>query len=228
MTGDWLTAVAVASLALAAGCALLIVLDIVVLGHRPPMAIMGVVWPVTALYSGPLGLWGYWRWGRPQSLDRGLRNNPRPEPSFAASVAVADSHCGAGCTLGDIVGASLVFLVGLQLAGLELWAELVVDFSFAFALGIVFQYLTIAPMRGLGLADGLVAAVRADTISLVAFEVGLFGWMIFLRLAVFADAPLRPDQPAYWLMMQLGMMLGFLTAYPANWWLVGRGIKERM
>ena len=29
-------------------------------------------------------------------------------------------------------------------------------------------------------------------------------------------------------MMQLGMFLGFLTSYPVNWWLIRKGIKEKM
>jgi hypothetical protein len=29
-------------------------------------------------------------------------------------------------------------------------------------------------------------------------------------------------------MMRFGMMLGFVTSYPVNWWQVKRGIKERM
>ncbi len=29
-------------------------------------------------------------------------------------------------------------------------------------------------------------------------------------------------------MMQLAMIVGFATSYPANWWLVRRGIKEAM
>jgi hypothetical protein len=32
----------------------------------------------------------------------------------------------------------------------------------------------------------------------------------------------------YWLMMQIGMALGFLTAFPVNAWLISRGIKEAM
>lgn len=34
-------------------------------------------------------------------------------------------------------------------------------------------------MRGLGLRDGLLAAVKADTLSLVAYQVGMFSWMGF-------------------------------------------------
>jgi hypothetical protein len=29
-------------------------------------------------------------------------------------------------------------------------------------------------------------------------------------------------------MMQIAMVVGFATAYPVNWWLIARGIKERM
>ena len=40
-------------------------------------------------------------------------------------------------------------------------------------------------MRGLGLRDGIVAALKADTLSLMAFEVGLFGWMAIVQLVLF-------------------------------------------
>jgi len=29
-------------------------------------------------------------------------------------------------------------------------------------------------------------------------------------------------------MMQIAMLFGFLTAYPVNWWLIKKGIKEEM
>lgn len=34
--------------------------------------------------------------------------------------------------------------------------------------------------------------------------------------------------PEFWVMMQIGMMAGFVTSYPVNWWLLRRGIKEVM
>jgi Domain of unknown function (DUF4396) len=91
------------------------------------------------------------------------------------SVSIDVSHCGAGCTLGDIIGAWLVFATGWQLLGLALPAEYIADFAVAFCLGIAFQYVAIAPMRNLGFRDGIIAALKADTLSLTAFEVGLFG-----------------------------------------------------
>jgi hypothetical protein len=40
----------------------------------------------------------------------------------------------------------------------------------------------------------------------------------------------RPDVSTgvYWLMMQIGMILGLLTSYPANWLLVKWGVKTGM
>jgi hypothetical protein len=36
------------------------------------------------------------------------------------------------------------------------------------------------------------------------------------------------DSVEFWFMMQIAMLIGFVTAYPVNWWLVRNGIKERM
>jgi hypothetical protein len=83
-------------------------------------------------------------------------------------------------------------------------------------------------MRGLGPRDGLVAALKADALSLTAFEVGLFGWMAVIQLVFYPGRHLHPDHAGYWSLMQAGMILGFLTAYPVNWWLIRRGLKERM
>jgi hypothetical protein len=32
----------------------------------------------------------------------------------------------------------------------------------------------------------------------------------------------------FWFMMQIAMIVGFMTSYPANWWLIKRGLKEKM
>jgi hypothetical protein len=83
-------------------------------------------------------------------------------------------------------------------------------------------------MRNLGVRDGIIAALEADTLSLTAFEVGLFGWTALMQLVFFTAPHLSPDHAAYWLLMQIGMVLGFATAYPVNVWLIHRGIKEAM
>lgn len=230
MVPIWLTALAWAALAAAGLSAAAILVDIYARGHRLWMRVMEAVWPVTALYLGPIAVWGYWRYGRTTSPrwleDRGLE--APPEKPFWARVAVGVSHCGAGCTLGDIIAETGIFLLGLQIAGTALWAEYLGDYVLAVLLGLAFQYFAIAPMRGLGFRKGIAAAAKADVLSLTAFEVGLFGWMALMAFVFFPSPHLHPDSPVYWFLMQVGMVVGFATAWPANVWLIRKGIKEAM
>lgn len=42
------------------------------------------------------------------------------------------------------------------------------------------------------------------------------------------NAEMATDTVEFWFMMQIAMIFGFLTAYPANWWLIRAGFKETM
>ena len=193
------------------------------------MAVMEAVWPITALYMGPVGLWAYWNWGRPKSPKFERENGPTGPRPFRVRVAVSASHCGGGCTLGDIVAAWLVFALGLSVAGLALPWELGLGYLFALAFGIGFQVWAIRPMNpGLPASNLLKRAFRADAVSLSAFEVGLFSWMAITQLVLFTSPHLPPTTATYWLMMQIGMTLGFLTTYPVNVLLIRRGVKQAM
>jgi hypothetical protein len=88
-----------------------------------------------------------------------------------------------------------------------MYAVWVLDFVFAYVLGIVFQYYAIVPIPELDRVD------RRRPAREVRVEVELHEG----HEAVHADLP-----------MQLAMVAGFLTSYPVNWWLVSVGIKERM
>jgi hypothetical protein len=248
MTPVWLSVLAWVYLSVCFCCAGIIAADILIGGRRQPMGVMNFVFPITALYFGPLALAFYWRWARvparsaaasmtatPAMAGHGRPGAPdmpetpeRRRPGWV-SMAMEVSHCGAGCSLGDLIAEFAIFWLALSIAGLALGAEFVGDYLLALAFGIVFQYFAIAPMRGLGLRDGLVAATKADFISLTAFEIGLFGWMAIFQLVLFTgSSALRPSSAAYWLLMQVGMMIGFATSWPANVWLVRRGIKVPM
>ena len=65
-------------------------------------------------------------------------------------------------------------------------------------------------------------------LSLTAFEIGLFGWMAIMVFVLFPSSPLHPISHVYWFLMQIGMILGFATSWPANVWLIRKGIKEAM
>jgi hypothetical protein len=147
------------------------------------------------------------------------------KPFWQAAFTGA-THCGAGCAVGDFIGEWLVFAAGITIFGSKLGAKYAVAFVFAYLVGIFFQYFSIAPMRGLGLRDGLWAAVKADTLSLIAYEVGMFAWMAVVQKLLFPG--LEPTSWTFWFMMQIAMMLGLATTFPVNWWLIRRGTKEAM
>jgi len=59
----------------------------------------------------------------------------------------------------------------------------------------------------------------------LSFEVGLFGWMALAHYVLWDPSI---DSPSHWFMMQIGMMIGFLTSWPVNRWLLVKGVKEPM
>jgi len=202
------------------------------------MWIMEIVWPITAMYFGPVAAWMYLR-TRPVSR----KDSPKPDEKTKErmkemeptreQISVSVFHCGAGCTLGDIIGEAGLFAIGGSgatfVAGSEFGTKLVVDFILAYTLGIFFQYFTIVPMRGLPPGKGILAAMRADTVSIVAFEIGMFAWMALTRFVFFPEpGRIHPNMAVFWFMMQIAMIVGWSTSYPANVWLLRKGWKEKM
>ena len=176
----------------------------------------------------PAGVAGVRRWGRLNSPRYRQETGDRHHYPFAVSVGISDTHCGAGCALGDLIGEWVLFAGAVTIAGVALWHEYVVDFVLAFVFGIAFQYFAITSMRRLTLRDGVIAALKSDTLSVTTFEIGLFGWMALMFFVFFPKPHLDPGHAAHWFLMQVGMVLGFLTSFPANRWLIRRGIKEGM
>ncbi|HEY1736965.1 MAG TPA: DUF4396 domain-containing protein [Methylovirgula sp.] len=230
----WLHALSILSLVLGMLCALVIVFDET---RRPQtMWIMNAVWPLTALYAGVFGLVFYWRWSRSKSDHATAGAEQAP---WSVSVAKATTHCGAGCTLGDIIAEWTAFLIPAIAVAFgwktlfteKMFAIWVLDFVLAFLIGILFQYFTIQPMRHLSVRAGLVAALKADGASITAWQIGMYGAMaaiqfLWFRAAYGAMAP--TDCPEFWFAMQLAMLCGFATSFPANAALMHFGLKEPM
>jgi hypothetical protein len=225
MVPHWFHVAAVISLWAGAVCALIIVADE---SRRPQkMWIMNLVWPLTALFGSVVLLWFYFERRRDGRRD------------FPSAVATGTLHCGAGCMLGDIVAETVAYAapavaVWFGWQGLfadRTYAVWVLDFLLAFGFGIVFQYFAIAPMRHLKPAEGIVAALKADALSLTAWQVGMYAAMALGRSAVlhaWPGARFDAGTAAFWFVMQAAMIAGFVTSYPANWVLLRTGIKERM
>lgn len=156
----------------------------------------------------------------------GHQHHHAPKPKWQ-SVFVGVTHCGGGCTLGDSLAAPLVSALGFTMLGSELLAHLTGEFIAAYAFGIAFQLLPMLQMGETNVGRAFVNAIKADTLSLVAFEIGMFGFIAIAFLLILPEMP-SVASPVYWFMMQIAMVIGFATAYPANWWLINKGIKHGM
>jgi Domain of unknown function (DUF4396) len=229
---EWLNVFAVVSLIVAGISFLIIVWDLFA-GHPQMMWIMNIVWPITALYAGPLAVIAYFKAGRlstNQSVGRAKargKRNPGKEKPFWQIVGVGATHCGSGCTLGDLVAEWIVFAAPIVIFGQKIFGSWLLDYIFAYLFGIAFQYFTIKPMKDLSPGQGLWVAIKADTLSLTAWQVGMYGWMAIATFLIFGHE-IDKTSPVFWFMMQIAMLAGFLTAFPVNWWLIRKGVKEPM
>ncbi|MGE0600421.1 MAG: DUF4396 domain-containing protein [Dehalococcoidia bacterium] len=217
---EFLTLIAWTSIVVAVGCSAIVAIDELV--NQPKMMpIMRLVWPITCLWSGLLGLAAYW-W-----VGRGLMSTPREERPERVTTAVAASHCGSGCTAGDFAAESVAAVFPLVLFGHAIFGTWVMDFVAALVLGIAFQYASIPAKRAPSRGRRLLHAVQADAASLTAWQVGMYGWMAIV-VFVIAGHELSTADPVFWFSMQAAMVAGFCTSYPVNVWLLRKGIKEPM
>lgn len=226
--------IAALSLVIAAVCAVVIIIDEI---RRPQkMWIMNLVWPLTALFGSVLWLAAYFAWGRGPAEHA---SKDKAKPPFPAMVFKGASHCGAGCTLGDIVVEWLCFaapMIAVWFGWHSLFTEKsfavwIPDFLLAFLFGVAFQYFTIKPMRDLSPGQGIVAALKADIASISAWQIGMYGVMALIQFGWFRSAfggIASVASPEFWFAMQIAMLGGFLTSYPVNWLLIRAGWKEKM
>jgi len=191
----WLTALSWAWIALAVVSAAVIARDVFVSGRRQPTRTMDFVWPLSALYLGPVAVLLYRRWGRPRST-----------PTVAATGLAG----GVASALAHLVGVPLVVVSGLTIAGIDLWPMILVIAVVASALLALFEASA---------GKKLVTAAWVATFTVLAFDVGMGGWMLLLH---FSENMPAASHVAFWFLMQIGVVLGTLTALPAVRWLAGQ------
>jgi hypothetical protein len=219
----WLTAISWVFLGLALLCAAAILYDIYIAGYRQRTRVMEAVWPITALYLGPLALPAYYRWGRTRSERWQSEHGVVPETSLPGKALTGGTAGGAASAIGHVIGVPLIVLSGLTIAGLDLFAMILAIAVIAVLLLFVFEYFfSTVPARGLSSGQGLGVALLIALVTVLAFDIGMGGWMLVLHFLLFMP-PLT--DVTFLFLMQVGLILGFLTGYPAVLLLVRRGIK---
>lgn len=213
--------------------------------HKQSMKIMNAVWVLTALWASYLALWAYFKFGRENGMamkdgddedmkmmsgmkmDMDMPMGDMNRPHWQ-SVALSALHCGAGCTLADIIGEWFTSYFPISVGGSLLIGNWVFDFVLALIIGVYFQLYAIREMEKISVSAGLARAFKADFFSLTSWQVGMYGWMAIVYFAIFKDSALPKDTWTFWFMMQIAMLVGFLCAYPMNALLIKLGVKKGM
>ena len=203
--------------------------------NKQSMKIMNIVWVLTGLWGNFLALWAYFAFGRekvPMKMDMPMKDMPMEDmgddrPKWQP-VALSALHCGAGCTLADIIGETFTCYVPISVGGSLLFGNWIFDFILALVIGIYFQYYAIREMETISVGSALKRAFKADFFSLTSWQVGMYGWMAIVYFVFFKGEVLDKHSWIFWFMMQIAMLVGFICAYPMNALLIRLGVKNGM
>ncbi|NES39778.1 DUF4396 domain-containing protein [Micromonospora sp. PPF5-17] len=136
-------------------------------------------------------------------------------------------HCATHCVLGAIIATVIVFALSLELFGKRLWSEFIGDYLAAAMVGLAFRYFTEDGTSGRRAWAAIRRFLRGDLLSVSVFEFALLGWLALTELLVFHET-LYPSSPVFWLMVQIGSIIGFFAAWRPTLWLIRRGAKEEL
>ncbi|HXI17659.1 MAG TPA: DUF4396 domain-containing protein [Chloroflexota bacterium] len=186
--------------------------------HTPEMTVMKWGWIAVTAYTGPLGLFFY------------LIGCKEPLPGTHERLVAAPWRQALGstihCLAGDATGVIFAAAVTAQLR-LPMALELVTEYVFGFAFGLfIFQALFMRDMLGGSYWQAVRRTFLPELISMNMVMAGMIPVMVALMnrdMSAMEPAGLR-----FWGVMSLATIVGGALAYPANAWMVRRGLKHGM
>ncbi len=137
--------------------------------------------------------------------------------SPASLTTAATLHCLTGCAIGEWVG----LVVGVSL-GLNPWATMALATGLGFASGYT---LGLWPLvrTGLSWAQAFKTIWLGETISIAAMEFA----MNFTDYHVGGVQAASLFSLPFWLGYAAALPAGFMVAWPVNWWLLRKNVKQQ-
>jgi FtsP/CotA-like multicopper oxidase with cupredoxin domain len=185
--------------------------------NNPEPTVMKWGFILVTLYMGPLGLLLY------VLADK----EPRPGTHERFTAALWKQGVGSTihCVAGDATGIILAAAITARL-GLPMRVDLVVEYAAGFAFGLfIFQSLFMKEMMGGSYLENVRKTFLPEFISMNAMMAGMAPVMSFLMMGRDMRA-MVPSELLFWGVMSLGVIAGFMVAYPVNVWMVTRGLKH--
>ena len=110
--------------------------------------------------------------------------------------------------------------------GVAMWIDLVVEYLAGFAFGLfIFQSLFMKSMMGGTYLENVQKSFVPEFISMNFMMAGMAPVMSFLMMGRDMRA-MVPTELLFWGVMSLGVIAGFIFAYPSNLWMVARQLKH--
>src|SRR6266516_2409901 len=148
-----------------------------------------------------------------------IRTTPE-SPVLKWGFVLLTAYTGVG--VGIIAGAVLSSVFGL--AGL---AEVILEYVLGFAFGwTIFQALFMRDMAGGSYLRALRSTFVSELLSMNLLMAGMVPTVMALKSRIPSAAD--PTTPSFWFVMSMGLLVGFIFAYPMNWWLVAYHLKHGM
>lgn len=185
--------------------------------NNPENSVIKWAWVLTALYTGPIAL----------ALYILADKEPRPgeheqfiQPMWKQALG-STLHCVAGDATGIIIAATITGLLGLPM-----WFDMLAEYIFGFAFGLfIFQALFMKDMFGGSYWTAVRRSFMPEWLSMNTMMAGMYPAMVYFMMGRDMRA-MDPRELIYWGVMSLAIGVGFLTAYPTNWWLVSKNLKH--
>lgn len=204
-------------LATAMACAIWVAFDMY--RNTPEPVVMKWGFILVTLYMGPLGLLMYVL----------ACKEPRPgtheafvEPLWKQGVG-STIHCVAGDATGIIIAATIAGVIGYPMI-VDIGVEYIVGFGFGL---FIFQALFMQKIMGGSYWENVRATFVPEFISMNAVMAGMVPTMVLLMMGRDMRG-MDPTELMFWGIMSLGVIIGFIVAYPVNVWMVNAGLKHGM
>lgn len=131
-------------------------------------------------------------------------------------------HCLAGDATGVIAAAAVTMVIGYPM-----WTDIIVEYVFGFLFGLmIFQALFMREMFGGSYLKAVRKSFMPEWLSMNAVMAGMIPPMVILMTRDMTA--MEPTSLRFWGVMSLCTLIGFVTSYPVNMWLVAAKLKHGM
>lgn len=133
------------------------------------------------------------------------------------SSARATMHCLTGCTIGEVLG----LVIGVSAGFTPFWT-IVLAVTLAFVIGFILAIRSVQATEGLSVAAAFRAIWLGEVISMGVME-------LVMNVVDYSVGGMQTGtifSGLFWLGLGLAIPAGFLAAWPVNYWLLSREIKQ--